>query len=100
MEHYHYILTVIGISYVITESGLVEPFREAVIKFNEDLVFPFGWFVNKFEGIITCIYCCSFWIGIIVCLLIKLGITEIDILFNAFSVLGTIYIVKNIFSKY
>ncbi len=92
-------MTVIGIGYFVTLSDLMKPFRMAVSEFNQDLEFPFKWIVDKFDGVVNCIYCCSFWVG----LGVYVGIYEvlnIHTVFSAFSVLGVIYVVKNIFPKH
>lgn len=99
-EYLYYLLTVIGIGYFITQSDLVKSFRMGVSEFNKknkDKKFKLNWPIDKFDGVINCIYCCSFWVG----LAVYVGINrefELDTIFNAFSVLGTIYVVKNIAS--
>ena len=93
----YYILTVIGIGYFITSSDLMKPFRMAVSKLNKDLDLPFKWIVDKFDGVINCIYCCSFWLGIGV--YYGMFIPESSYIFYPFSVMCTIYVIKNIFPK-
>lgn len=97
-DYLFYILTVIGIGYFVTQSDLLKPFRMAVSKLNRDLVFPSSWLVNKFDGVINCIYCASFWIGVIVYQVVYLEISVYSVLYP-FSAMGSIYVVKNLFSK-
>ncbi len=99
-EYLYYILTVIGIGWFITESSLVKPFREGVSKLLTDLVNPTKWVVDKFDGVINCIYCCSFWAAIGVYFLSYSESEIVHCILSAFSVLGAIYIVKNMFSKH
>lgn len=101
MEYIHYLLAVIGIGYFITGSDLAQPFREWVTTVNQiqKKFKPVNWIWDKFDGVLDCIYCCSFWVGIGVCFLVQVDCKYVDILLNAFSVLGLIYIVKNIFPK-
>lgn len=98
-EYLYYILAVIGIAYVITESSLFKPFRKAIAKFNTDLVLPFKWFVDKFDGVIHCIYCASFWVAIGIYFIMYNESEIVHSILSGFSVLGAIYIVKNLFPK-
>ena len=98
-QYVYYILTVIGISWFITESSLATPFRMFVSKINNKKYLLIKWFVDKFDGVLNCVYCCSFWVGLVVYVLIYRDFSYYMVL-NAFSVLGVIYIVKNIFDKH
>jgi hypothetical protein len=94
-----YLLTVLGIGYFITESSLVKSTREYVSKLNnKDLRQPFKWILDKFNGVINCIYCASFWIGIVVFYIMYWKLDKWTILY-AFSCMGAIYVIKNIFNK-
>lgn len=94
-----YLLTVIGIGYVLTESDLMKPFRMAVSTLNQKkIIQPFKWVIDKFHGVVNCIYCSSFWIGLVVYYLVYEDISKYMVLF-AFSAMGTIYVVKNILNK-
>ena len=65
-EYLFYILTVIGIGYFVSMSDLAKPFREWVAKINstEKKYKMYEWIWDKLEGVTSCIYCASFWIGI------------------------------------
>ena len=95
MEYLKFLLTVIGIGYFITESTLAKPFREATTKLDIKLKW---WITNKIQGVFSCIYCASFWIGIIVYYAMNLEINLNTILY-AFSCMGSIYVIKNLFTK-
>lgn len=95
MEYIKFLLTVIGIGYFITESTLAKPFREATTKLNIKLKW---WITDKIQGVFSCIYCSSFWIGIIIYYITQNKI-EIDTILYAFSSMGSVYVLKNIFIK-
>jgi hypothetical protein len=99
-EYLFYLLTVIGIGYFLTTSDLAKPFREWVAKINEKKVKfkPLNFIWDKFDGVVSCIYCASFWIGIAVFFIINKQF-NIDTIFNAFSVMGFIYVAKTISNK-
>ncbi len=94
-EYLFYILTVIGISYFVTQATLTKPIREALSTLH---VKKKWWITDKISGVVNCIYCSSFWIGIAVYYSIHLD-TSINTILHAFSCMGAIYVVKNIFSK-
>jgi hypothetical protein len=101
MMHYLlYLLTVIGVGYFITQSSLVKPIRMKISKINaiEDKLLPFNWFVDKLDGVINCIYCASFWIGLVVYFVMFLELNKWTV-FYAFSAMGAIYVIKNLFSN-
>jgi len=95
MEYVYYLLSVIGIGYFITGSDLAEPFREWIkeVQVKGKILL---WIVEKLYGVISCIYCCSFWLGLGVYGLGYLDNQIIDLVLSAFSVMGLIWIVKNI----
>jgi hypothetical protein len=97
----YYILTVIGIGYVLTGSDLLQSFRDRVSVINaiQKKFKPVNWLWDKFDGVVHCIYCASFWIGVGVYFLMDYECAYLHAIFSAFSVLGTIYIVKNLFPK-
>ena len=98
MVYLMYILTVVGIGYFITLSELFKPIRVGVSALNEKNIKFIGWFIDKIDGVLNCIYCASFWIGIIVSFLLY---EEFDMytVFYGFSCMGFIYVVKNLFPK-
>jgi len=100
VEYLYYILTVIGIGWFITESSLLKTFRENISKLSTKYKYPLKWILDKFEGVVNCIYCCSFWVGIGIYFIMYLDYEIISSILSAFSVLGTIYIIKNVLSKY
>lgn len=96
MAYYiYYLLTVIGIGYLITQSDLVQPLR---IRFSILAKAYNNWFMRKLDGVINCIYCCSFWIGLPVYVLMYEDIS-FNVVFSAFSVMGLLYIIHNLFNK-
>lgn len=97
-EYIYYLLSTIGIGYVLTLSDLMKPLRMKVSEINEKDLGLLNLLWDKLDGVVNCIYCASFWIGIIVYLLINKDFSIHTILY-AFSVLGTIYTIKNIFTK-
>ena len=100
MDYVVYIFTVIGIGYFITESSLAKPFRMKVTKINDinHRFKPVSWLFDKFDGVVNCIYCCSFWVGLGVYILMFEEISILTVL-TAFSCMGVIYVVKNIHPK-
>ena len=100
MVHYlTYLFTVIGIGYFITESSLVKPIRERITTVNQIVKNKrIGLLFDKFDGVMNCIYCASFWIGIAVYYTMYLDFSKWTILY-AFSCMGVIYIIKNIQTK-
>ena len=99
-EYLFYLLTVIGIGYFVSMSDLAKPFREWVANINETKVKfkPLNWLWDKLEGVTSCIYCASFWIGIAVYFMMYKQF-DVTTVFSAFSVMGFIYIVKTISNK-
>ena len=95
-EYLYYLLSVIGIGYFITGSDLLESFREAVKEYNHDFRFPFNWIVDKFEGLITCIYCCSFWVALPMYYIAYSNSEIVHMIITGFSVMGLIWIIKNL----
>ncbi len=99
-EYLFYLLTVIGIGYFVTISDLAKPFRDWVAKINERKVKfkPLNFIWDKFYGVVSCIYCASFWIGIVVFFAMNKQL-NMNTIFNAFSVMGFIYVAKTISNK-
>ena len=98
-EYLYYILSTIGIGWFITESDLMKPIRMSVSTLNNKLEYPFKIVVDKLNGILNCIYCVSFWIAIGVYFIHYIDSELLHCVLSAFSVLGVIYIVKNILAK-
>jgi len=88
MEAYiYYILSVIGLGWFISESSLLKSFRMKVSVFKtkaEKEKYTLKWFIDKFDGVINCIYCCSFWVGIGVYFLIEIKYNSIHSILSAF----------------
>jgi len=95
MEYLKFILTVIGIGYFITESTLAKPFREATTRLK---IKHENWITDKVQGVFSCIYCASFWIGIILYLIIHSTLNTETALY-AFSCMCAIYVIKNFSAK-
>ena len=95
-----YLLTVIGIGYFVTQSDLIKPIRERVTTINviNKKFAPVNWLWDKFDGVINCIYCASFWIGLATYFVMYESFNRWTI-FYAFSAMGSIYVIKNIFNK-
>jgi len=95
--YFYYLLTVIGVGYFITQSTLMKPIRMKVSLINQlDIRLKlFRWFINKLDGVMNCIYCASFWIGILVYVLIYRHIDIYGVM-NAFSCMGLLYVIHNI----
>lgn len=91
----YYLLTVIGIGYFITQSDLVKPLR---MRFSVLADFNKNWFIQKLEGVFNCIYCFSFWNGLIVYILIYEDVS-IHTVFSSFSVMGLLYVIHNLLNK-
>lgn len=98
MHYLQYLLAVIGIGYFITLSDLCKPLRMKVSALNKKEIKGLKFFIDKLDGVVNCIYCASFWIGIGVYYLTYNEISRYTIFFS-FSCMGLIYVVKNIFSK-
>ena len=94
-----YILTVIGMGYVLTLSDIAKPFRMRMSKINEEVYLqPFSWIFDKIDGVVNCIYCASFWIGMVVFYLMYGQVNRFLVLY-AFSAMGAVYIIKTLFNK-
>jgi len=91
----YYLLTVIGIGYFVIQSDLMKKFRMNITIATE--AYPW-WFMEKIDGVVNCIYCASFWIGLIVAIIIYEEAT-IHTIFSAFSCMGILYVIHNLFNK-
>jgi hypothetical protein len=99
MEYLHYILTVIGIGWFTNKSSLMMPMRKFIAEQTDKDYTPFMFLIKKLNGILSCIFCASFWIGLGVFFTIDIQCVYLEAVFSAFSVLGTVYIVENVFAK-
>jgi len=99
-EYLFYLLTVIGIGYFVSMSDLVKPIREWIARVNstDKKYIMYRWLWDKLEGVSSCIYCASFWIGILVYFMMHKQL-DITAMFNAFSVMGFIYLAKTISNR-
>lgn len=91
-----FLLTVTGVGYLLTEASIFKPFRMFVSNLHSKKMFqPLGWILEKFDGVVNCIYCSSFWIGIIVynIMIWKLSWWSI---FYAFAAMGFIHVIKTL----
>jgi hypothetical protein len=95
-EYLQYILSVIGAGWFITSSELLKPFREYISSIITPKIKSLKWLLNKVDGVVNCIYCCSFWIAIFGYYLVQFNNDITHCIINAFSILGFIYVVKNI----
>jgi len=100
MTYYiYYLLSVIGIGYFITQSELFKPVRVKITLMNNSTKTKvFSWLLNKLDGVLNCIYCASFWIGIGVSAL-QYKTLNVDTVLSAFSCMGIIYVIHNLFNK-
>ena len=95
----YYLLSVIGIGYLITQSELFKSFRVRITLLKElRKGRGFEWSTNKLDGVVNCIFCASFWIGLAV-YPIMFEFTITGAVFSAFSCMGTLYVIHNVFSK-
>jgi hypothetical protein len=95
ISYLQYVLAVIGIGYFITQSSLMKSTREYITKLNERKKW---WGTEKLDGVVNCIYCASFWIGLFV-YYVSYGNLSIEMVLYAFSCMGSIYVINNIFNK-
>ena len=94
-----YILTVIGAGYVLTQSDIAKPLRMKVSKARDNIKNkPVKWLVDKLDGIVNCIYCASFWIGMALYSLIYQEIS-FNLIFQPLIVMGFLYVIKTAFTK-
>ena len=98
MYYTQYLLTVVGLAYFLTLSDLMKPIRMRFSVLNMKKIKGISWLTDKIDGVINCIYCASFWLGIVAYYLLYNDISKYTVLFP-FSVMGLIYIVKNINPK-
>jgi hypothetical protein len=97
MQLPYYILTVIGLGYFLTLSDLMKPYRVFVSSVKQkEMMTPIKFLWDKFDGVVNCIYCASFWIGIVVYYAMFRHFS-IHTVFYAFSAMGSIYVIKNLF---
>ena len=80
-------------------SELALPLRAKISEItrdNKDSMFRSVF--SKLDGVLNCIYCSSFWVGAAVYFAMNQTF-NLEMVFHGFASMGTIYVVKNIFSK-
>lgn len=93
MTYLIYILATIGGGYFVTQSELMESFREYIRDVSPKYI-PLI-LLEGFYGVITCVYCASFWIGVSLYWVMFAELTPYALIYP-FSVMGVIWITKNI----
>lgn len=96
-EYLYYLLSVLGMGYFITGSDLYEPVRNYILLINraKRRYKKRRFMLNKIEGVITCIYCCSFWVALPMYYIAYSNSEIVHMVLSGFSLMGLIWIVKN-----